>query len=249
LGFDVIYWRYPQFEDRRLAQALEELAGSSDRGVRHRGFGVLLNSDDISAVGIALDYYHRQDSYGRWGQDNEFSDYAATVLQRARMLLTQPALGVGELGAAVTAANHASALVAMLNLAEAPDAEAIAQVLETTTSEAARENALMTAGTALETSAEPSVRLVEALSAIVGDESADVGNRCDALSALSDADSPKPLGAIRSALECVDLRVQTQAAYMLAFHHRDEHLSILRRVVASWPDDAPFPADEVRDLL
>jgi hypothetical protein len=232
-----------------LERALEDLAGSSDPRVRHRGFGVLLNSDDTSAVGIALDYYHRQEAQRRHGPENEFSDYAPTVLQRARMLLTQPPLSVGDLGAAVTAANHASALAAMLNLAEAGDAEAIAQVLGTTASQAVREIAIMTAGTALERSAEPSVRLVEVLSAIAGDESADVVNRLDALTALSGSDSPGALGSILAALGSDDLRVQTHAAYMLAFDHRDEYLPILRRAAASWPDDAPYPADEVRDLL
>lgn len=43
----------------------------------------------------------------------------------------------------------------------------------------------MTAGTALERSAEPSAGLVEALSAIAGDGSADVVNRLAALTAPS----------------------------------------------------------------
>ena len=53
----------------------------------------------------------------------------------------------------------------------------------------------------------------------------------------------------RTALGSSELTLQIAAALVLAEHDLAHSRASVERVVAGWPDDAPYTADEVRDLL
>ncbi|MFI0710324.1 hypothetical protein ACH4SK_06650 [Streptomyces inhibens] len=86
-------------------------------------FRTLLHSGHTAAAGIALDHFQYSDALTRFGGESVVEQYAPEVLTVARGLLRQPP--APEDDSTTAGANHASALNAMMNIAEAADADLI----------------------------------------------------------------------------------------------------------------------------
>ncbi|MFJ6381026.1 hypothetical protein ACIQI7_13640 [Kitasatospora sp. NPDC092039] len=250
MSFDSYHWWGCRLDNSELDDARAGLAsGTGGKAGDHDAFRTLLRSGDTVAVGIALDHYHHADSTGRYGAENPFADDAAEVLDRARKILESPPSPASTTGAEHDGADHASALLAMLNLARPEDSGLIASALRQATTANSTEAAALVAGTVLEESATLDQELVDALSDILFEDSNSPAERLHALMAFANVRSAEAARVAARAIELSDFRLQAHAALILARRHLPAYRTLVERVVASWPKDAPFPAPTVLDLL
>jgi hypothetical protein len=249
-GFHSFHWTGCRLDAGELREAHVELMNPSGAEPYLRAFRTLLDSGNPVAVGIALDHFQYSDALTRFGGTSLYARYERQVLSVARAVQRQPPIDAGD-AAAFPGANHASALNAMMNLARAGDADLIADALAMATDLNVRDAAYLAAGTALADSPEPSPRLVAMLGTVVFDDRLDVRyERSPAVGALFEADSPAATDILVRATELPELELQVEAALGLTMPIRlAAHRERLLRLVASWPDDAGYRADEVRDAL
>ncbi|GAB2652407.1 hypothetical protein [Kribbella swartbergensis] len=142
-----------------------------DEAVPLQAFSALLHSDNVATVCRALNMYQVAASYTRLSGGNPLEPLGGEVRQVARQVLSRPPLtGHEELRAAF---DHLSALNVLTSLAEAEDAELIAEVLEATDDADVRATALLAAA------AVPAAdgRLLQVLDAMALDESLDERDR------------------------------------------------------------------------
>ncbi|MFI0735266.1 hypothetical protein ACH4S9_40735 [Streptomyces sp. NPDC021225] len=214
-----------------------------------RAFRTLLHSGNTIAAGIALDHFQYSGALTRFGAESAVERYGAEALAVARELLRRPPTPEDE--NTFTGANHASALNAMMNIAEPADADLIADALALATNANVRSAACSAAATALDAAETPSPRLVAALGAVAFDESLeDMGERTEALHAVFEADDPEATALLVRATESGEHRMQVYGALGLTtngrFHDHREHVE---RLAATWPQDAQYPASLVREAL
>ncbi len=245
--FDSYYWRSARLEDLGLDRARQDVR-AADAGVASRAFQVLVSNSRVAARGIALDHFHHEQAIARFGVDNVFDSFRSQVLQTARALLAGPPIHQGDDGASIDGANHASALGALLNLAERQDADRIVEILDARPDHVILELALQCADTLLGKDARQTA-LGGAVRRLVEDPHAPARDRGFALHLLERTDPERAerlaLGLIRDE----DLRLQADAAWLLAERDLARHRPLLEGVVAAWPQTAPYPAFEVRQLL
>ena len=170
------------------------------------------------------------------------------MLRRAREQLAHEPVRRGDHGARIGGANHASALVALTNLAEPQDAPAIARVIERAADSRLRSVAFITAATAVEMATQRDPGLLDALRRGVDNQDWTAGDRADALRILALAAPDEAEPKARELLNSRDLELQTRAAWVLAENDLAENRAQLMELVASWPR-APYPAFEVRRAL
>ncbi|AXK31352.1 hypothetical protein DVA86_00520 [Streptomyces armeniacus] len=203
-------------------------------------FSARLGSDDIDVVREALDDYQSAQATTRWGVDNPYCPVAGEVLFAARDLLGQPPSGH----------SHESALTVMWHLAEAEDADLIADALERAPDAGERETALLAAGTALAEGGEPDRRLLALVTAMVLDEGLDVRGRKAAMGALDDLDLPEVEDLLVRLTESSEPELQVYAAGCLATPLRlRTHRDRVSRLVKSWPEDAGWEAKHIREAI
>ncbi|MEU6786619.1 hypothetical protein ABZ912_46125 [Nonomuraea angiospora] len=247
------YWTRPRFSDERLTSACEAL--QADVAETWSGpispFLTLLRSGDQVAVGIALDVYQRSGALSRLGGAPLYGEHQAEILEAARELLRQPPSSADLSPQAGAGANHASALNVMMNLAEQQDCDLIADALERTTNPTVVEAAAGAAGAAFfHTEGSPHLRLLALVAAYIDDADHPLQLRVRMLSALGDCQAPEATAYLLRALHQPEVEIQVQAAVGLTDGDRLEaHRELLERVAASWPDDAPYMAEEVRRIL
>ena len=243
MTFDSYYWGHARVASAELERARQRVAEASDRAA----FAVLLRSGDPVAIGIALDQYHYAEALTRHGLSSPFEDHTDEVAARARDALRGPPSGP-DLGAE-PGANHASALGALMNLAEPEDAALVAGALAQTRTPNLRCAAFLAAGTVLERSFSPDEALVAALQEIVLDAAAELGERRDALSALGHAQSAAATAALLRATLEPDVGLQASAALRLLDRDLRAHRAHVEALVRAWPDPPPYPAGDVLELL
>jgi hypothetical protein len=244
MTFDSYHWHGARTGTPALERARERLASSHDRAA----FELLLRSGDPVAAGIALDQYSYADASTRHGTDNPYAGFSDEVFARAREILRGPP-SPASLGAE-PGANHASALGALLNAAEPEDSELIVCALEQASTVNLRFAAAFTAGTALEKSPSPDERLVAALAGILLDETTvDLDSRRAAVSALGGARSAAATDALLRATRVSDISLQASAALHLLDRDLHAHRAHVEALARSWPEDPPYPAGDVFELL
>ncbi|MEU5609962.1 hypothetical protein AB0H03_14710 [Streptomyces sparsogenes] len=246
MKFNTYHWWGSPLDDPILERARAALASESPDV---EAFSKLLRSGHTAAVGTALDHYAHAESTSRFTGGNPYSDYAAEVLEVSREILSNPPSPKSETGAEKDGADHASALVVMLNLARPEDSDLIASALRQATTTSVEVAATMAASKVLSESSVLNQNLVDALCDIIFDESKSTDERLDALRAFNDAMSPQAAEVAARALATDDIDLQMHAALILATHHLSNYREAVEQVVASWPKDAPYPAEFVLDAL
>jgi hypothetical protein len=246
-GFHSFHWHGCALDDE-LARAHTELMDPAGESAYLRAFRTLLHSGRPAATGIALDHFQYSGALTRFGGQSAVERFAPEVLAIARASLRQPPAPAA--GDTFEGANHASALNAMMNLAEPADAELIVAALERATNGNVIDAACAAARTALYECAEPDTRLVAALGAVAFDENLDLVVREGALSALFYTGGAEATGLLVRATESGELRLQAEGALGLTVRHRfHAHRERLERLVATWPEDAGYRGSEVREAL
>jgi hypothetical protein len=248
MSFHSFYWKYADLDDADLARALDELIEPTGRDPYLRAFTTLLHSDNTVAEGIALDHFQYSGALSRFGGEDALERHWVDVLGVARKLLRQPPTPDSD--ETFEGANHASALNAMMNIAQPEDADLIADALVRAVNVNVRSAACKAAGAALYGSERPSPRLLEALGAVAFDDQLDIRERTEALSNVGDADCAEATALLVRATRSTELDLQTQAAAELTRRGRlPAHRELLERLAATWPEEAGFNASEVRKAL
>lgn len=246
MTFTSYYWHTAQLGSKVLNDARAILVGD-DRAQAPTALATLLKSDRLAARGIALDHYHHAEATSRFGVDNPFGRQRDLVVREARSMLDDPPIIAGTEGAEIDGANHASALGALINLADDTDAGRVADAMLGAPNMTVLELALECAGTVLDQSHDPA--LVAATREVVLTETVAAAARGNALHVLAIAD---PDDARRLATELLrqnDIRLQAEASWLLVAQDLTRYRDLVGEVVAGWPSDAPYPAFEVRQLL
>jgi hypothetical protein len=266
-GFSSFHWKVSELaeQDRQAVEALNELspplpsAGYATHDVDGllAAYRTLLHSADIRARGVALDQYAYAEAQHRWGADNPMTRYNAEVLARAREMLavdTQPGVPLTDQPHVMACWNSALGVLACLaDDGDTSDLPRIIEVLDRMFSDNLTDDH---AFWALE------VRLIDAdaptcarvgawLATTMTDEQLPLEVRISAVRAFGDDRYSARLGhrdALVSLLDHPQIRLSVCAAKTL-LDLDEPFLQEVRRAVANWPDDAPYPANEVRDLL
>jgi hypothetical protein len=249
MTFNTYHWHGVPLGDPGLEHARAELAAPASREALISAFLTLLRSARTSAVGTALDHYAYAEAFSRHGFGNPFEPHADELLEKARDLLRQPPLPADQSGVDEDGANHASALCAMLNLAEEEDADLVAAALAGATGPNVCGAGMTTAGRVLRRSTVAAPALVAVLREIAEDVGRPSRERAEALDALGRSTSEQAMDVLLIAVDSDDLVIQVNAAWNLAHADLDRYRPLLERVVATWPADAPYPGSDVLDLL
>jgi hypothetical protein len=142
-----------------------------------QAFGALLHSDNVATVCRALNMYQVAASYTRLSGGNPLEPLGGEVRQVAREVLSRPPMAAdAELRAAF---DHLSALNVLTSLAEAEDAELIAEVIEGTVDADVRSTALLAAA-AVPAGGASNQRLLGVLDGMVKDGRLDERDRARA---------------------------------------------------------------------
>ncbi len=211
-------------------------------------YTVLLRSGDARARGIALDQYHYSEAQRRWGQDNPLTAYDDEVLAQARAFLALPQDTPDGVAA------WSSALAALCHLGEGSDLPRLMDVLDVVVAEPDEFEsylAFWAVYRCLLDADEATCRRIGArLVALATDDTLEADLRTGALRPFHDERIASCLGqepALVALLDDADIRVSIDAAWTLV--SRPDHQPRVRRTVAAWPDDAPYPSHEVRRAL
>jgi hypothetical protein len=243
MTFDSYHWHGSLTGTPELERARKQLATKRDRAA----FELLLRSDDAVGIGIALDQFHYADASTRHGTSNPFEEYRDEVVAHARKVL-RAAPSAATLGTE-EGVNHASALGALMNLAEQEDAALIVGALEQARTSDVRLAAVYAGSTVLENSRSPDENLITAIEQVAFDGTAELDERRAAVSALGRTQSASATDALLRATRLADLGLQARAALHLLHRDRRTHRARIEDLTRGWPEDPPYPAKEVFDLL
>ncbi|MFI1393602.1 hypothetical protein [Streptomyces sp. NPDC020681] len=249
MSFDSYHWQEAQIDDAELARARSRLASGEGDG---NNFLALLRSDNIVAVGVALDHYHHAETLTRFGDDNPFDPYSEEVLVKVRSILNSPITLKSETGAYEDGANHSSALLVMTILADPDDSDdrmAIASAVEKASTRASLEAATEAAGVMLSDADTVDQNLLNAVAEIILDESRDVWDRVRGIVALGNVTDRRAGDVLAKAAHQKNQKLQLEAAIILASRHMSTHRKVIEEITASWPEDADYPESLVLDAL
>ena len=246
---DTYFWYEAQFPDPALQTARRTLVEDVTLEEKRRAFFSLLTSGSEAAQGIAFESYQRAESDARFGGPNPFQVYALQTRKRALAGLAEPPVLAGTGGAVIDGANHASALYALFSLAKGEDTLLLPGLISTATDPNVRSGALQVARRAIMQRSEMDEALVSVLLASIANEAWPPRDRADALRVLKAADPVRAMSVSKRPITDYDPALQTRAAWVLATEDLPALRALLQSVVAAWPDDAPYPAVEVRQLL
>lgn len=244
------YWQESQLRKDSLAKAYQELIGAGSADMRFAAFLELLRSKDSVAVGVAMDHYQMSESSSRMGGMNPLDTYSAEVLNTARATLASPPSPASLSPLTGEGANHASALLAMANMVTPRDAPLIRIMLESTTNDEVRSLALASCARAVGGEGTDDSGFVQLLGMIAHDACESPHNRISAIRALAGINTDQSAEVLSIAMDDPDVMIQAHIALgILQMTCAPQWIPRLKRLAASWPSDAPFPADDVRDLL
>ncbi|MBG0856537.1 hypothetical protein I2W78_32940 [Streptomyces spinoverrucosus] len=231
MGFDSYHWQEYSIPDPQLAEHREKLAsgmGGPD------DFLALLHSGDPVAVGVALDQYKQAEALTRFGGSHPYGEQDSAVREVARRVLAEPPYPIDEEDGDEPGLNHASALLVLAHLAAADDCDRIAGIVRTRPSPSVMNAAGQAAARALMASESLSENLVEALGAVLLDESGGTRDRLDALGAFRYVRDERVGEILERAAHTRDERVQAEVVAVLVNHFLATRMNVVDEVTASW---------------
>ncbi|MFJ5817231.1 hypothetical protein ACIQGT_25530 [Streptomyces sp. NPDC093108] len=245
-----MHWWVTEIKNDSRRKNCLELATPTSMPAFIESFTTLLRSGEMPCIGIALDYYRSYEARCRHGFINPFTQFDAEVLTCARELLIQPPVTAAhQPEAKEDGANHASALAAIMNLAEFSDADLIADSLHSATTSGVKIGAALAAAGVLEDADVPPLRLIGSLESLIFNTTGIYHEYSAAISALSESDSEIVDAILLRALEMPLRGVQTQAAITLAERNFPAYQRIINEVTQSWPQNTDYPSVKLLSLL
>lgn len=257
-GFSSYHWDVGELSetDRRALVTLNDaspetpLAGyaTHDPAGLFGAYRALLHSTDVRARGVALDQYAYAEAQGRWAIENPLVLFDDTVRAVARaMLAAVPRPGVPLTDQPLLLSGWRSALGALTHLADG-DPSDLPLIMTVVEAMAADDLLDRHAFWPVEVRVTDTDRAgVDAwLAGMATDERLPVDVRVGAVQALGPGHHEQVAGLLRHP----DPPLAIAAAHLLLDGDPPpETAARVAGVVSGWPDDAPYPASEVRHRL
>lgn len=248
--FKTYHWRGVKLDDPTLEDARLELESGTDVGRVESAFVQLIQSGNMTAIGMALDHYHYAVARERHGFGSALKKYATQVLECARSALLQSNVSNSEVGDDLVGAKYASALLIMINRAKPEDSPLLVSALNNVSQNSPAESAaFQAAGRALRYSSSPDQKLINAIANVVFDDSRDIAVRLEALQGLSKGSASEVLQVLARVAQLDDLELQVAAIYALALSDFASYRGLIERKAAAWSENLPYPASDVKEIL
>ncbi|MEQ1505218.1 MAG: hypothetical protein ABMB14_23495 [Myxococcota bacterium] len=244
MGFVSIFWSGEPEGDSNIAAALDlASAVGQTPGAQLAAFERLLLGSSSRSRGMAFDHYFYANAQTRFG-------FGAMVSERARLELGSPAVsGTTASGAPIRGANHASALNIVALLGDARDLPRIGATLAEAVDPSVVWSCCMAASTCLRDCDVAHPGLFAALEAVVGSADLPDATKIEAVDALGASASRESERILERVVRSDRVPASLQAAIRLAERDFAAHRTLLEAFAARLPDDAPYPASDLRDLL
>lgn len=245
--FVAYYW---SVDDVPLAyrEAVNDVISPASREALLASFNRLLESGDSATCGVALDQFVYGEAIGRFGTRNPFAAFGERILEVARGELGRPAVGNNESSDSCYGANHASALGALGHLGTAADLARLRKFLVPELDVRVFSAATMAVSQCIEGAEQQEIDdVAERLLAIAQDQCLPEHVRDMAIAPIRMSAALVKVAPLLEVARGDCLPLAIQAAWALA--GRADLDDELRRMVSLWPEDAPYPASEVRELL
>lgn len=249
--FKSYYWTPQDLDTKGLRRAYQQFCNSdSTLEQKLESFKKLLESGSVIAQGIAFDQFFYTESLSRFGSTNPYWQYSEQLLSQAReQLKTPPVTVVKPKEKAIVGANHASALGVLAHLGQEHDISLIEPILRSSRDINVLDMGFRAARQCLKDTENLYPEIILTLSQIIFDEERDLGIRAAAISAFSDYMIPEVEEVLVKAAKQCPLPISAHAAWLLSVYDLQKHLVLLQELSEAWPNDAMYPASEVRDLL
>jgi len=246
--FEAYYWRISDLATVNVT-AGERLRRDEYAADTLAAFESLLHSDDVVARGIALDHISYAQTQGRLSVANPFAALIGQALESARTELNHPAVtSTSPRGSTVVGANHASALGVLSHYGDARDLDAISRFLEPSQDLNVLEEACMAVDHCIPEATSATRHAIGVrLAAIFCATHLAEEVRIMAISSFLDDPSLNQDDSLFNILNSNTMPLSAYAAWALIDRNLDN--PGLHQIVAGWPEDAPYPAGEVRDEL
>lgn len=245
-----MHWEGHRLADPELHRAHKRLRAPTVDDSYHQALRTLLESDDHTAVGIALDHWSSPDGAVKRGGEATREPERALVLDRVREVLRRPFPPAEPSTLSAPETLHLSALDA-LRIMAAHEQVLLAEVVAAPVSEYVREQAVYALEPVYEGMRELAPQLVQALGTAACDEHVPLEVRVWALDLLAGSPGPDAVAALKRATRSPEVEIQAAAASGLT---RDEvfedHRTMLADLSANWPAvDPPWRIALVLDKL
>ncbi|NEC06474.1 hypothetical protein [Streptomyces sp. SID7909] len=248
-------WEQIDLGDMRLEEERAELVSPRSEIDAVRAFRSLLHNTQANASYVALSYYHYCASMSRHGGENILIEFTQEVLECARRVLSAPSSKYPPGNPREDGDNHAAALYAIARIAQLDDSPLICKSLGESHSEGVVTGAARAASTILRNNSANQANesalgaLTEALASVIFDDSLVTSARWVAINAIARSDNAGVESYLTQALELESIELQAVAALALADRDIEKYRTLIERVMTSWPDDPPFPADRLPDVM
>jgi hypothetical protein len=245
------YWTPETLGSQELTRVFQQLV--SEESVpedKANLLHVLLESKSVVAQGIAFDHFFYAESLSRYGVDNPYQPYRDDLLVKAREQLRGPAVtNAAPDGTPVVGANHASAFGVLAHLGTKRDLDLIAPILKTSDDVNVLFTGCLAAQRSLSMTKKDHPAIMSGLARIILGKEWPEDLRIMAISSLDAYDNPAADVTLLSAARELSLPISAYAAHLIALRDLEKYRGLLQEIVGNWPEDAKYPADEVRSLL
>lgn len=210
----------------------------------------LLKSDSVVAQGIAFDQFVYMQTLERWGISNPYLQFSEQLLGKAReQLKSPPVTAVNQRKTTLVGANHASALEVIAHVGQEDDISLIEPVLRSSSDVNVIYAGCSAARKCLSNAESVYPEIISTLNQIIFNEEHKLELRTTAVRAF---DEYRVLEVeevlIKAASQC-PLPISADAAWILGIWDFQKHLALLQELSNAWPEEAMYPASEVRSLL
>ena len=241
MTFRTYFWDNIKLETPKLRRARHSLLYSKDTPtVKQKAFFTLLNSDSIPAQCICFDRYNRGEANSRWGISNPFYDLSYTIRTKALKILKSMPVSAPEF----PEASHASALLALMNLATPDDAEIICEVLVASGDLNVLTNGTLVVRNLWDTNNPPNEKQAGILHRLMFDDTITASVRADYVAQMNAAWGPLLEQLLLKALKLRELEISTAAAYSLCFTDIGLYFQDIRTATANWQGELFFHGNE-----
>jgi hypothetical protein len=245
------YWLPEALEDKHLIDEFERLLSkNSTMEEKIKSFGMLLESENTVAQCIAFDHFFYRDSLLRYGVDNSFYHYQDELLKKARNQLRSGAVvSTTPRGKKVYGANYASAFGVLTHLGEEKDIELVDSIFQASRDMEVLYSGCLALKRCLGVTKKFYPSLLSSISRIIYDDRQPEDLRVIAIGALADYEIPEVDELLVEVSQKCGLPLCAYAATLLGSRNFAQYRDLLQQLADSWPEDARYPASEVRDLL
>lgn len=250
-SFASYYWTEDALGDSASILAFKQLLSDEFSVVQKTGaFLVLLRNHNPAAQCVAFDYFFYYESLGRYGLNNPFSPYSDELLTKARkQLQTKPIQSESPSGTIIAEANYASALGVLAHLGVEEDIDGITQILKSSYDATVIFNSCLVLQRVFGFTQKHYPEIVSIMIQIIKDDKWTENIRIMGVRAFANYKVFEIEEVLVDICKKCSLPISAYAAVILGNWDIQRHRNFLQKLSDKWPENAQYPASEVRSLL